>query len=205
MEPGYKDPTTGTVIAPSDRIPNHAPPGIFNHLGPQSPPQLNGAENIMVSLLAPVGEAINTFISGADDHGNKGGKAYIKAGFDIIAFGMLFGGEGKVGTPKELPVAPKEIGPAGDASAKVTKQIPKDWTKESTGTGGTIFKDPNNVSGNNVRVMQGDTESPNPAQQVPYVKQMQNGKQVDVNGQKVPSNSQEAHIPTEQFKFIIRR
>ena len=96
----------------------------------------------------------------------------------------------------------KKIGPAGDAGATVTKQVPSDWTmKTSKNKQGTVFKDPKNPSGNNVRVQSGNPKSPNSAQQKPYVKQTQNGKTVDVNGKQVNPKSQEAHIPKEDFKF----
>ena len=96
----------------------------------------------------------------------------------------------------------KKIGPAGDASASVTKQVPSDWTmKMSDNKQGTKFLDPKNPSGNNVRAQRGNPNSDNPAQKKPYVKQMQNGKQVDVNGKQVLSNSAEAHIPQKDFKF----
>ncbi|GGZ39239.1 hypothetical protein GCM10007049_35750 [Echinicola pacifica] len=96
----------------------------------------------------------------------------------------------------------KKIGPAGDAGATVTKQVPSDWTmKTSNSKQGTVFKDPKNPSGNNVRVQSGNPNRPNPAQQKPYVKQTQNGKTVDVNGKQVHPKSKEAHIPKEDFKF----
>lgn len=96
----------------------------------------------------------------------------------------------------------KKIGPAGDAGAIVTKQVPSDWTmKTSKNKQGTIFKDPKNPSGNNVRVQSGNPKSPNPAQQKPYVKQTQNGKTVDVKGKQVDPKSKEAHIPIRDFKF----
>ena len=96
----------------------------------------------------------------------------------------------------------KKIGPAGDAGATVTKQVPSDWTMKTSKNGeGTVFKDPKNPSGNNVRVQGGNPKSPNPAQQKPYVKQTQNGKSVDANGKQVDPKSKEAHIPKEDFKF----
>ena len=96
----------------------------------------------------------------------------------------------------------KKIGPAGDAGATVTKQVPPDWTMKASKKGeGTVFKDPKNPSGNNVRVQSGNPKSPNPAQQKPYVKQTQNGKPVDVNGKQVDPKSKEAYVPKEDFRF----
>ncbi len=96
----------------------------------------------------------------------------------------------------------KKIGPAGDAGASVTKQIPSDWTMKTSKNGqGTVFKDPKNPSGNNVRTQSGNPKSPNSAQQNPYVKQTSNGKTVDKNGKPTPSNSAESHIPQKDFKY----
>lgn len=96
----------------------------------------------------------------------------------------------------------KLIGPAGDASAEVTKQIPSDWIRKTSKNGqGTKFLDPKNPKGNNVRVQGGNPNSPNPGQQKPYVKQTQNGKSVDANGKPVNPDSKESHIPKEDFKF----
>ena len=96
----------------------------------------------------------------------------------------------------------KKIGPAGDAGASVTKQVPKDWTMKTSKNGqGTVFKDPKNPAGNNVRVQSGNPKSPNSAQQNPYVKQTKNGKTVDSKGKQVDPKSAESHIPKKDFKF----
>ena len=100
--------------------------------------------------------------------------------------------------------SPKLIGPSGDAGAKVTQQIPKGWdvTGGRKGGVGTRFSDPKNPTGNNVRVMPGNKNSPNVEQQAPYVKQVKNGQQMDVNGEKLPNGDVgPAHIPRDQFKF----
>ena len=97
----------------------------------------------------------------------------------------------------------KLIGPSGDASARVTKQLPTGW-ESSTGKkgGGTRFTDPNNKGGNSVRVMPGNSKSPHPEQQVPYVKHVKDGKSRDVNGNSLPDgNSGPAHIPADKFKL----
>jgi len=49
--------------------------------------------------------------------------------------------------------------------------------------------------------MQGNPNSPNPAQQVPYVKRQIDGKFYDASGRQVPGDSPGAHIPLDQFKF----
>jgi hypothetical protein len=96
----------------------------------------------------------------------------------------------------------KQIGPAGDADASVTRQVPSNWNKATSKNGqGTKFVDPNNPNGNNVRVQGGNPYSPNPAQQKPYVKETRNGKTVDVNGKQVDSKSAESHVPKEKYKY----
>lgn len=50
--------------------------------------------------------------------------------------------------------------------------------------------------------MPGNENSPNPAQQNPYVKRMKDGQALDVNGNPVSPKSEESHIPFDQFVFI---
>ena len=96
----------------------------------------------------------------------------------------------------------KQIGPAGDAGATVTKQIPEGWTSKTTKKGkGTQFLDPDNPSANNVRVMQGNPQSPHPSQKVDYVKRTKGGSVVDKSGNPAKHNSPEAHIKKDEFKY----
>jgi hypothetical protein len=127
------------------------------------------------------------------------------SGLSILPFGDFLK-VGKIG--KDIKIienaidATKRIGPAGDAGATVTKQIPSNWSMKTSKNGqGTVFKDPNNPTGNNVRVQGGNPNSPNTSQQAPYVKQTSNGKTVDVNGKQVDPKSPESHIPKSDFKY----
>ena len=70
-----------------------------------------------------------------------------------------------------------------------------------TTKGGTIFADPANPSGNNVRVQQGNPDSLHPSQQNPYVKETRNGKVIDKNGNPTTNKSQEAHILKKEYKY----
>ena len=73
------------------------------------------------------------------------------------------------------------IGPVGDAGGDVMKQLPKNMqsnAKTAKNKGGTIYKDPDNPAVNNVRVQNGNPNSPNSAQQKPYVKQVKEGEQL---------------------------
>jgi hypothetical protein len=158
----------------------------------------------IVGIVDPTGVADIASASIEAKNGNWGGA--ILSGLGVIPYVGDIGKVGKIGkhvkTIENAISSVKKIGPAGDAGASVTKQLPSNWTmKMSDNKQGTKFLDPKNPSGNNVRAQRGNPNSPNPAQQQPYVKQMQNGKQVDVNGKQVPSNSAESHIPTKDFKY----
>jgi hypothetical protein len=49
--------------------------------------------------------------------------------------------------------------------------------------------------------MPGNPDSPNPSQQGPYFVQQRNGVTLDKNGNAVPPNSAEAHIPEAEYEF----
>jgi len=66
--------------------------------------------------------------------------------------------------------------------------------------GGTRYVDPEN-SHNSVRVMPGTPNSPNPAQQNPYVIDMRSGSAIDVSGNRVSPSSPEAHVPQSQYTY----
>jgi len=64
---------------------------------------------------------------------------------------------------------------------------------------GVIYQDPNNPH-NSIRIMPGNPNSPNPAQQNPYVIYRNNGISYDMNGLPLPNgNLPEAHIPLNLF------
>jgi hypothetical protein len=54
---------------------------------------------------------------------------------------------------------------------------------------------------NSVRVMPGNPNSPNPAQQVPYVVDIRSGQAIDVHRNPVSSSSPEAHIPQTRYYY----
>lgn len=79
------------------------------------------------------------------------------------------------------------------------KGVPYSWVaKPSKKGGGTRFVDPANPH-NSVRVMPGDPKSPFPHSQKPYVRHLKGGQSLDVNGNVVPKNTPEAHIPLDDF------
>ena len=134
------------------------------------------------------------------------GKAVLISALTVAAAGPSGGAAGLLaktaGVKKAGVDVVKQIGPAGDAGATVTKQVPSNYGMKTTKNNeGTMFTKPNSKGGDNVRVQRGNPNSPNPAQQKPYVKQVVNGKTVDVNKNQVPSDSPESHIPVDKFKF----
>jgi hypothetical protein len=81
--------------------------------------------------------------------------------------------------------------------------IPQNWIRNPTrDPGGANFYNPNNPKkGDAVRVMPGNTNSPHPASQQPYVRWQREGQALDVNGNPVARNTPDAHIPLNQFRF----
>jgi RHS repeat-associated protein len=91
-----------------------------------------------------------------------------------------------------IPTNPLQLPPFG---------IPTRYTSMPSQKGGGIkYCDPND-SGTYVRVMPGNPDSPFPAQQTPYVKDLRNGQAVDVNGNPVNGKSPEAHIPQSKYWY----
>lgn len=79
--------------------------------------------------------------------------------------------------------------------------VPSNWIRKPSKTGGGFrFIDPNNPH-NSVRVMPGDPSSPFPGSIMPYVRWVQNGRSLDVNGEVVPRHSSDAHIPVQIFRY----
>ena len=103
---------------------------------------------------------------------------------------------------------PLLIGPAGDAGAMVTRQIPSNWILKSPKKGtGTRFVDPSNT-GNHIRVMRGNPGSPFTNSQLPYTIRYINGSPVDRFGNairnsagKLQNKSPDLHVPINQFRF----
>jgi len=80
--------------------------------------------------------------------------------------------------------------------------VPKDWKKERTNDGkGYIYKDPKVKDGGTyVKVSKGDPKSSNLGQQVDNVRVQKTGQSFNKDGNKVPRQSQESHIPLEEFE-----
>jgi RHS repeat-associated protein len=79
--------------------------------------------------------------------------------------------------------------------------VPDNWTAQPTKKGdGTEYVNPENPH-DRVRDMPGNPNSPNPAQQQPYVKWQKNGQPLDKNGAPVDKDDPASHIPRKDFKF----
>jgi RHS repeat-associated protein len=79
--------------------------------------------------------------------------------------------------------------------------VPKNFEPSQTAKGGgTKYSDPANPH-NNVRDMPGNPNSPNPAQQNPYVRENVSGQPIDRTGRPVDGNSPDAHIPRDDYQY----
>ena len=88
------------------------------------------------------------------------------------------------------------------------KGIPENFTVKASESGGGIKyrlevpkRDGTMYPKVEVRVMEGNPNSPNPGQQCPYVRHSVNGKFLDKYGNIVHKNKPEAHIPFEEYSF----
>ncbi len=169
---------------------------------------ITGLDIIGVIDPSPISDGLSATLSA--ESGDWWGAAASVAGAalpyigDVAKAPKIAKGLNKLFGALENAKAQKQIGPIADPGGSVMKQLPEGMqnnAKTARNGQGTIYKDPQNPSGNNVRVQNGNPNSPNPAQQNPYVKQQQNGKMVDKNGRSVDSNSPESHIPKEEFKY----
>lgn len=77
--------------------------------------------------------------------------------------------------------------------------VPENWRITPSGSpGGVKYFDPRNP-GNQVRVEQGNPNSPYPSSQAPYIRDLRNGQYRDSNGNIVPRTDPSGHIPLEQY------
>lgn len=174
-----------------------------------------GNYHIGESLGRTVGIAINVFTwLPAVRAGIMLGASAIRAGANIasrrMALATASAGERKVlsysGLQTAETVAATEVKTAVSAEVTVIKEsssniknLPKDWiAKPSKKGGGIEYINPKN-SYDRVRSMPGNPNSPNVAQQKPYVVRQINGRFYDKNGNVVSGKSPEAHIPSNEF------
>jgi hypothetical protein len=80
--------------------------------------------------------------------------------------------------------------------------VPKDWVRDVTrDQKGVQYTKPNSGRGTYVKISSGEPESTQAGQRYDNVRWQKDGKSLDVDGNVVPKNSQEAHVPFEDFKF----
>jgi hypothetical protein len=172
---------------------------------------LNGAANAASSLIN------SNYVSGSLQSLGQIPSGLAQLGSDFLtnpagtarSLGPSFGGLGGVvgQLPGAVTGAIGAIQTLGAAPAAETQGnpfgIPESFTSQSSQKGGgTVYVDPANPSYNRVRVMPGNPNSPNPAQQNPYVIDLRNGQAIDVNGNQLPSTSDPAaHIPQSQYQY----
>ena len=82
------------------------------------------------------------------------------------------------------------------------KGVPKDWVKKPSKKGtGTVYEKPGSKGTTYVKVQKGNPNNTQPGQQVDNVRWVKDGKSLDKNGNQVLINSQESHIPLDEFEF----
>ncbi len=80
--------------------------------------------------------------------------------------------------------------------------IPENFiTKYAEGVG-ICYHDPVNPKHEYVRLMPGNPQSPNPAQQGPYIVHYRNGKSLRIEGDFTNTKDPSTHIPPEKYKYI---
>lgn len=122
-------------------------------------------------------------------------------------------GEAQISPLRGTPRSPEAVRASDQARSqaetafKAQTGIPQNFVSSpSTGPGGVRFTNPQNRH-EYVRVMPGNPNSPNPAQQQPYVVQTTpNGHSaVSSNGAIVPRNSEAAHVPRADFRYVTSK
>ena len=130
----------------------------------------------------PVGTVFGGFFRAALSH-NGGDFTY---GLKQMGCGAL-GGSGSACSTHGLPTS------AAVGAATRPSFVPKDWIEKLSKTG-VKWVDPNNPH-NSVRLEPAKPGSSNPGQQVDYMVVRKDGHTVDLNGNEVPTESLESHIP----------
>lgn len=93
-----------------------------------------------------------------------------------------------------------------DPTSKRPRGVPKDWKKRpSRKNDGIIYEKPGTKGTTNVRVMKEKPNSKNPGQRTDYVTWQKGRKNLDKNGNIVPKQSRESHIPLKDFKFNLEK
>ena len=153
-------------------------------------------------------------INGFDLTGNSRADLGLGGGPDVDPFGDEStgskGGGGSAGGSDVGPKSPTPKPPAKTSPVNVMSRpssVPKSWPEQiSKKGGGVIFLDPANPSTNpeynSIRVMPGKPNSAYPNSRSPYVVWKVGGVTVDIFGNEVAVDSNEAHIPLSDFNYF---
>jgi hypothetical protein len=156
------------------------------------------------NIGSAISSAYDTYMNGTPAEAGRVQGATTAMVAEVVVGSKGLGGINKLSKVAKADDAsvPKQIEPIGEPGVVVISQIPEGWTARTSNSGiGTLFVDPSNPKANNVLVMNADPNSPNPSQQVPYVRRTLNGQTVDINGKSTIHRSSDAHIPRDQFRF----
>jgi hypothetical protein len=93
-----------------------------------------------------------------------------------------------------------------NALTRGVARIPSDWTADETDSeGGVYYRNPDNPKYDYVRIMPGNPQSSNPAQQNPYVIDQKSGRFLTTDGKRMEGNDDKAtHIPLADYRFDKR-
>jgi hypothetical protein len=175
--PSHADPKPGSVL--------RTPPGhqVTSGKDKHGCPVAIIAGQIGFALGSCLGEGVTTGINlnaSGDDGEQSGGDP----GDDEGQRGGIVPGEGTRGLEDQKIGPPSEFDPdslTGLTPGEVEAQIPSDWVREpSNSGGGVVYRDPHH-RGRQIRIMPGYENRPDPITNGPYVVVSQNGRT-----QKVP-------------------
>ncbi len=113
------------------------------------------------------------------------------------------------GTPAPAPEPPDNEEPPeepdDDDIFKRPEGVPEDWERRPAKKGkGIVYEKPGSKGSTYVKIQKGNPNSSQPGQRVDNVRWVKDGKSLDRNGNVVPRNSEESHIPLEKFSFDKR-
>ena len=157
-------------------------PNLFQIVGKAIATDIAYVQGLVTHNQALIDEASNGFKK------EIGTKTALAAVFALGTMGRGGGAESSIGGMRPAPGT--RVRPSG---------VPENWRIGPTETpGGVKYSDPRNA-GNQVRVMQGNPNSPYPNSRGPYVRQLRNGQWLDAQGNPVSRTDPAGHIPLDQY------
>jgi hypothetical protein len=160
-----------------------------------------GSEMVGVPFSAVTGGLFEYGSGGSFWHGAWDGakSGFVSSGISAIGASVQYSYEYKVNIITGRSTIIMQTSITGTISREGLN-IPDNWIeKPANKSDGIIYQDPNNKH-NSIRIMPGNPNSPNPAQQQPYIIYRQNGAAYDVSGNRLSTGrSPKAHIPIVDF------